>query len=77
MEKFLCDLPIGAIGLDVGCGNGKYLTVNPDVFIVGSDRSVIGTKNPPALFPLVFFFQFYSIPSPQGCLSSVIPTSTN
>jgi len=27
------------VGLDVGCGNGKYLTVNRDVFIVGSDRS--------------------------------------
>ncbi|RPB00072.1 S-adenosyl-L-methionine-dependent methyltransferase [Choiromyces venosus 120613-1] len=39
VEKFLCNLPIGAVGLDVGCGNGKYLTVNPNVFIVGSDRS--------------------------------------
>jgi tRNA (uracil-5-)-methyltransferase TRM9 len=29
----------GSVGLDIGCGNGKYLTVNPDVFIVGSDRS--------------------------------------
>lgn len=25
--------------MDIGCGNGKYLLVNPDVFIVGSDRS--------------------------------------
>lgn len=25
--------------MDVGCGNGKYLTVNPNVFIVASDRS--------------------------------------
>ncbi|KAG0642539.1 S-adenosyl-L-methionine-dependent methyltransferase [Tuber brumale] len=39
VENFLRDLPIGAVGLDVGCGNGKYLMVNPDVFIVGSDRS--------------------------------------
>ncbi|CUS11492.1 unnamed protein product [Tuber aestivum] len=39
VEKFLCGLPIGAVGLDVGCGNGKYWTVNPDIFIVGSDRS--------------------------------------
>lgn len=23
----------------MGCGNGKYLTVNPDIFIVASDRS--------------------------------------
>jgi len=25
--------------LDVGCGNGKYLGVNPNLFIVGTDRS--------------------------------------
>jgi tRNA (uracil-5-)-methyltransferase TRM9 len=29
----------GSVGLDVGCGNGKYLAVNPSVFTVGSDRS--------------------------------------
>lgn len=31
-------LPDGAVGADVGCGNGKYLAVNPRVFILGSDR---------------------------------------
>jgi tRNA (uracil-5-)-methyltransferase TRM9 len=39
VESFLQSLDSGAIGLDVGCGNGKYLTVNQDVFMVGSDRS--------------------------------------
>jgi len=39
VESFLKSLKPGAIGLDVGCGNGKYLTVNPNVFIIGSDRS--------------------------------------
>src|ERR1700709_858314 len=39
VESFLQSLAPGSIGLDVGCGNGKYLTVNRDVFIVGSDRS--------------------------------------
>ncbi|KAG9649338.1 S-adenosyl-L-methionine-dependent methyltransferase, partial [Aureobasidium melanogenum] len=39
IEKFLKELTPGSVGLDIGCGNGKYLTVNPDVFIVGSDRS--------------------------------------
>lgn len=29
----------GSVGLDVGCGNGKYLGVNPAVFMLGSDRS--------------------------------------
>jgi len=39
IADFLRALPPGALGLDVGCGNGKYLAVNPDVFLVGSDRS--------------------------------------
>ncbi|KAI9815727.1 MAG: tRNA methyltransferase, has a role in tRNA modification [Pycnora praestabilis] len=44
VEKFLRDLPDGSIGLDIGCGNGKYLAVNPNVFILGSDRSQALTK---------------------------------
>ncbi|KIX99195.1 uncharacterized protein Z520_04771 [Fonsecaea multimorphosa CBS 102226] len=39
VDKFLRNLPAGSIGLDVGCGNGKYLAVNKDVFIIASDRS--------------------------------------
>ncbi|KAK5122776.1 hypothetical protein LTR85_003691 [Meristemomyces frigidus] len=39
IERFLKDLPVGSVGLDIGCGNGKYLAVNPHIFIVGSDRS--------------------------------------
>jgi hypothetical protein len=38
VERFLKGREPGAIGLDVGCGNGKYLAINPDVFIVASDR---------------------------------------
>ena len=38
VESFLQSQPPGSIGLDVGCGNGRYLTVNRDIFIVGSDR---------------------------------------
>lgn len=40
VERFLKHLAPGSIGLDVGCGNGKYLAVNPNIFIVASDRSV-------------------------------------
>lgn len=40
MEKFLKELPAGSVGLDVGCGNGKNLMVNKDVFIIASDRYV-------------------------------------
>ncbi|KAF2031598.1 S-adenosyl-L-methionine-dependent methyltransferase [Setomelanomma holmii] len=39
VERFLKEQSDGAIGADVGCGNGKYLAVNKNVFIVGSDRS--------------------------------------
>ncbi|KAF3394039.1 hypothetical protein F1880_005571 [Penicillium rolfsii] len=39
VEKFLQGLAPGSVGLDVGCGNGKNLQVNRDVFIVASDRS--------------------------------------
>ena len=40
VERFLKDRPPGSIGVDIGCGNGKYLAVNPDIFILASDRSV-------------------------------------
>ena len=39
VEEFLKGLPDGSIGLDIGCGNGKYLAVNPKIFIIASDRS--------------------------------------
>lgn len=39
VTDFLMKRSIGSIGLDVGCGNGKYLNVNPNLFLIGSDRS--------------------------------------
>ncbi|KAL6234252.1 hypothetical protein BDW75DRAFT_231286 [Aspergillus navahoensis] len=39
VERFLQDQRPGAVGLDIGCGNGKYLAVNKSVYIVASDRS--------------------------------------
>ncbi|ORX53044.1 S-adenosyl-L-methionine-dependent methyltransferase [Hesseltinella vesiculosa] len=39
VENFLNELPIGSLGADVGCGNGKYMMVNPQVYMSGSDRS--------------------------------------
>lgn len=39
VTKFLLDQAVGSVGIDVGCGNGKYLNVNPNVFLIGSDRS--------------------------------------
>ena len=40
VEDFLNRRPDGSIGIDVGCGNGKYLSINPRIFIVASDRSL-------------------------------------
>ncbi|KAL8725633.1 MAG: hypothetical protein Q9181_006340 [Wetmoreana brouardii] len=40
VERFLRELPNGSVGIDVGCGNGKYLAVNPNIFIVASDRTL-------------------------------------
>ncbi|CAO3639109.1 unnamed protein product [Cunninghamella blakesleeana] len=38
-RRFLFNLSLGSLGADVGCGNGKYIGVNPKVFMSGSDRS--------------------------------------
>jgi tRNA (uracil-5-)-methyltransferase TRM9 len=39
VADFLLAQPSGSLGLDVGCGNGKYLPVNPRVHMLASDRS--------------------------------------
>ncbi|KAK9464341.1 S-adenosyl-L-methionine-dependent methyltransferase [Lipomyces arxii] len=39
VKEYLTSLAPGSVGIDVGCGNGKYVDVNPDVFIVATDRS--------------------------------------
>ncbi|KFA66153.1 hypothetical protein S40285_03378 [Stachybotrys chlorohalonatus IBT 40285] len=39
VKSFLLSQRPGSIGLDVGCGNGKYLGVNPAVHMLASDRS--------------------------------------
>jgi tRNA (uracil-5-)-methyltransferase TRM9 len=39
VADFLLAQPPGSLGLDVGCGNGKYLPVNPRVHMLASDRS--------------------------------------
>lgn len=39
VASFLEGQKPGAVGIDVGCGNGKYLPVNPSLHILGSDRS--------------------------------------
>ncbi|GAO14211.1 uncharacterized protein UV8b_08066 [Ustilaginoidea virens] len=39
VSRFLRALPPGAVGLDVGAGNGKYAPVNPALHLLASDRS--------------------------------------
>ncbi|XP_050189576.1 alkylated DNA repair protein alkB homolog 8 isoform X2 [Myiozetetes cayanensis] len=37
--EFLTSLPTGSIVADIGCGNGKYLGISEDLYMVGCDRS--------------------------------------
>ncbi|XP_049634521.1 alkylated DNA repair protein alkB homolog 8 [Suncus etruscus] len=39
IAEFLRTLPAGSIVADIGCGNGKYLGINKELFMVGCDRS--------------------------------------
>ncbi|KAL1922583.1 uncharacterized protein VTP21DRAFT_10122 [Calcarisporiella thermophila] len=55
VEQFLQSQKAGSIGADVGCGNGKYMEVNKNVYILGSDRcyDLIGIVNSRGLEGLV------------------------
>jgi len=37
--KHLESLETGTILADIGCGNGKYLGCNPNIYTIGIDRS--------------------------------------
>ncbi|KAJ2717961.1 tRNA methyltransferase, has a role in tRNA modification [Coemansia sp. Benny D115] len=40
VDRYLRSLDVGSVGIDVGCGNGKYLRVRTgDIFMMGADRS--------------------------------------
>lgn len=39
VREFIESLPPSALVADVGCGNGKYFDVRPDLAVLGSDRS--------------------------------------
>ena len=40
VKTFIEDLPKGSYVADIGCGDGKYFGLNPDVFLLGCDRSI-------------------------------------
>lgn len=73
VEQFLHDQPDGSIGLDVGCGNGKYLSVNKKVFIVGSDRSLNLTRIASHYYPhSVIVADNLSLPHPSAAFDFAI-----
>ncbi len=39
MDQFVTELPAGSLLADIGCGNGKYLGINPNIKAVGCDMS--------------------------------------
>jgi hypothetical protein len=39
VKEYLMALPERGVLADVGCGNGKYFAVRPDLIVLGSDRS--------------------------------------
>jgi len=41
VKSFLDDLPQGSLVADVGCGDGKYFGVNPNIITIGCDRSPV------------------------------------
>jgi tRNA (uracil-5-)-methyltransferase TRM9 len=73
IQRFLKDLPDGSVGLDVGCGNGKYLMVNPSIFILGSDRSsnliAIAAKHQPHS---ALVSDILDLPHPKGVFDFAI-----
>lgn len=73
IERFLKDMPDGSVGLDIGCGNGKYLAVNTNIFILGSDRSSnlisIASKHQPHS---VLVSDILDLPHPKGVFDFAI-----
>ncbi|XP_030333688.1 alkylated DNA repair protein alkB homolog 8 isoform X2 [Strigops habroptila] len=70
--EFLRSLPKGSIVADVGCGNGKYLGINKDLYMVGCDRSknlvdICGEKNLEA-----FVCDALSVPMRSGSCDACI-----
>lgn len=69
VERFLTSLSPGAVGLDVGCGNGKNLMVNRDVLIIASDRYVMNERGAEG-FSMVFNYGISVLQSPPSLFHS-------
>lgn len=69
MERFLLELPDGSVGLDLGCGNGKYLGVNPKIFMVASDRSASSKAGKTHIFCTILW---ESLAADRACRSEAL-----
>lgn len=73
VTTFLQSQPAGSIGLDIGCGNGKYLLLNSNIFIVASDRSTnlvkIASQHQPHSCVVA---DSLSLPHPRGAFDFAI-----
>ena len=72
--EFLNSLPDGSFVADVGCGNGKYLGVNPKVQMIGTDRSfnLIGCARQVSEKYQTFVADSLSLPLRSNAFDSVI-----
>ncbi|XP_005999468.1 alkylated DNA repair protein alkB homolog 8 isoform X2 [Latimeria chalumnae] len=70
--EFLKSLPKGALVADVGCGNGKYMGVNQELYMIGCDQSrnlvdICGERNSQA-----FVCNALSVPIRSGVCDACI-----
>ncbi|KAA0702803.1 Alkylated DNA repair protein alkB -like protein 8 [Triplophysa tibetana] len=72
VRDFLLSLPPGAILVDIGCGNGKYLGINPEVMAVGCDRSANLVQICVERGYEAFVSDALSVPLRSGCCDACI-----
>jgi len=39
--NFINQIPVGSLVADIGCGNGKYLGINPNIYMVSIAFSAV------------------------------------
>ncbi|XP_013420002.2 alkylated DNA repair protein alkB homolog 8 [Lingula anatina] len=70
--EFLTSLPDGALLADIGCGNGKYLGINKNIFSIGCDRSFNLVKICEERGHEVFVCDALSVPLRDGVVDACI-----
>lgn len=72
VAKFVADLPPHAVVLDLGCGNGRNLSINPKVIDMGSDFSLPLCQIASQRKRPVFCADALSVPIRDGVFDHVI-----